>query len=86
MKKGIVHLFFLVILFFISCSDSNKTDKISGEKTCPEGHDDNIIPIQYGMPDKSSMEASERGEVYLGGCEITDDSPKWFCKDHEITF
>jgi len=31
------------------------------------------VPIAYGLPGPSLMQAAERGEVALGGCVITHD-------------
>ena len=37
------------------------------------------VPIVYGLPGVELMEASDRGEVALGGCIIMDDQPTWQC-------
>ena len=37
----------------------------------------------FGYPDPEMSEASERGEIVLGGCCVTEDDPKWQCKDCE---
>ena len=55
-------------------------------KLCPENHSDNLIPIVYGLPEKKLIKASKKGKVMLGGCVITDCSPKWFCTKHKLTF
>jgi len=85
-----VFFFFFIPYFFIvqliACGEQSNKINPETENTCPKGHTDNVIPIRYGMPDEASMKESERGEVYPGGCEMTDDSPKWYCKTHEITF
>lgn len=31
-----------------------------------------VLPVLYGMPDPEAMEASERGELMLGGCMVED--------------
>jgi len=31
-----------------------------------------VLPVLYGMPDLEAIEASERGEVLLGGCIVED--------------
>ena len=39
---------------------------------CPYCHEkDEVIPILYGFPTHAGFLKAERGEVYLGGCEIT---------------
>jgi hypothetical protein len=37
------------------------------------------VPIVYGLPDPSTFEASERGEVELGGCLVGDADPDMAC-------
>ena len=37
------------------------------------------IPIFYGLPAYELFEAAERGEVALGGCEITDEPARRQC-------
>ena len=39
--------------------------------TCARCGSTDVIPIVYGMPDFDLVEASERGEVILGGCIVT---------------
>ena len=45
-------------------------------KKCPKCGDQ-LVEIVYGMPGPELFEASERGEVILGGCCITGDDPKY---------
>ena len=47
---------------------------------CPECGSGDIIPILYGMPALSARKREEEGKLYLGGCCITEDDPKWHCK------
>ncbi len=47
------------------------------------GSNTNVIPIVYGHPGPELREAAERGEVFLGGCVITEDDPLWYCRDCE---
>lgn len=35
--------------------------------------------IEYGMPSYAAFEASERGEIALGGCVIGDNDPERRC-------
>lgn len=39
---------------------------------CPSCKNGKLIPIVYGMPDGELIEQSERGEVELGGCIVTE--------------
>ena len=54
-------------------------------KKCPKCNN-NLIEIIYGMPSSELFEAEERGEVMLGGCCISDDNPKYHCKNCDIDF
>ena len=38
-----------------------------------------LIDIVYGEPDPTTFEQAERGEIALGGCIITSESPFWQC-------
>lgn len=38
-----------------------------------------MLPILFGMPTHEAFEASERGEVILGGCCVTGNDPDWQC-------
>ena len=38
-----------------------------------------VLHIQYGYPSPETMEAAERGELLLGGCCISPDSPDYAC-------
>lgn len=38
-----------------------------------------VLRIQYGYPGHEMMEAAERGEILLGGCCISPDSPDYGC-------
>ena len=52
---------------------------------CPKCGDQ-LIEIVYGMPGPELFEASERGEVILGGCCITGDDPKYHCKKCKLDY
>ena len=39
---------------------------------CPTCKVGKLIPIIYGMPESELIEQSERGEVELGGCSVTE--------------
>lgn len=39
-----------------------------------------VIPILYGYPSYEGFKKAEAGKLKLGGCEITEDSPQFYCK------
>jgi len=39
---------------------------------CPTCKNGKLIPIVYGMPGSELMEQSERGEIELGGCVVSE--------------
>jgi hypothetical protein len=45
---------------------------------------DEVIPILYGFPSHESFRKAERGEVYLGGCEISPT--RFYCKRDDREF
>jgi hypothetical protein len=49
-------------------------------RPCPRCGSTDAIRIIYGLPDHELFEASERGEVALGGCVIGDESPDFECR------
>jgi len=55
-------------------------------EACPRCHSSNVIPILYGMPTSEAGEESDKGLIKLGGCDVSDDDPQWYCKDcgHEF--
>lgn len=58
----------------------------AAEKVCPYNHIDSIIPIVYGMPGAETMKMADKGLVHLGGCVVSECSPRWYCKTHGISF
>jgi len=48
------------------------------------GHNNNIIPIVYGLPSKKTMTKAKKGLVHLGGCILSDCDPHYFCTIHNI--
>ncbi len=40
-----------------------------------------MVEIIYGMPDYETGEKAMRGEIYLGGCVISDHDPKYHCNN-----
>ena len=56
---------------------------LGAEPQCPKCGSTKVVQIQYGLPrfTPELKEAVRRGEVVLGGCVISADSPKWACRD-----
>jgi hypothetical protein len=56
---------------------------------CPKNHNDNIIPIVYGLiaeRGNTFIKNSMDEKVHYGGCVITSCDPNFYCKIHEIEF
>ena len=53
---------------------------------CPQCQSKKVVPILYGMPTMEAVEESEAGKLFIGGCCIGDESPKWHCQDCEHEF
>jgi hypothetical protein len=52
---------------------------------CPYCYEtDEVIPILYGIPTDAEFMKAERGEVYLGGCEISPYSH--YCRRDDREF
>jgi len=51
--------------------------------TCPACGERKGVPIVYGLP---TYEASQDENIYLGGCCIYDDSPRYYCRNCEHTW
>lgn len=49
-----------------------------GEKICP-ACGGKLVPIMYGLPGPEAAEASQRGEIALGGCIVSGDDPQFAC-------
>jgi hypothetical protein len=48
---------------------------------CPWCESTDTIPVLYGMPTYEAFEASERGELEIGGCLVLDpDGRDFVCK------
>lgn len=50
------------------------------ERTCPACGSTQLVKILYGMPTGEALEASQRGEIGLGGCVIMPYSPDRACR------
>lgn len=42
---------------------------------CPSCDSEDVVPIVFGFPDPETMDASDRGELSLGGCCVTENDP-----------
>lgn len=51
------------------------------KKKCPACGSTDTVKILYGEPTYEAYEASERGELVLGGCCISNISPTRHCKE-----
>ena len=49
-----------------------KPKKLRKSSTCPTCKNGKLIPIDYGLPGRELMEQSDRGEIELGGCSVTE--------------
>ena len=45
-----------------------------------------LLDIVYGMPGPDLFDKAEKGEVYLGGCCILENNPKYFCPKCHIEY
>lgn len=56
-------------------------DQSGTKHDCPVCHkQDQVIPISYGYPSSIGIERANKGEIYLGGCMVSDCDPQWHCK------
>ena len=88
-----IFLFIIVVAGLTSCSSpiestqtsnsDNNSSILSTEIRCPKNHSDSIIPIVYGFPTEEDFQKSDSGLVALGGCEIPENPPSWYCKIHQ---
>ncbi|KAA8885489.1 hypothetical protein F3087_28035 [Nocardia colli] len=52
------------------------TEQSAERPLCPSC-DAVMTRIAYGYPSARSFELAEQGEIVLGGCVVTPDSPVW---------
>lgn len=45
---------------------------------CPDCGGD-LVRIVYGLPGPELMERVRQREIVLGGCVVSEDSPRWAC-------
>lgn len=94
MKRQILVILFLSvgIVSFGQKKDTGITnhriyDTLYTSKVCPLCHrKENVIPIIYGKPGKGSIKLAEIGNIKLGGCMVSEKSPKFYCKTDNFEF
>ena len=47
----------------------------------PQCGSKDIATITFGYPSPEMIEGVDTGDIVLGGCCVTEDDPKWHCKD-----
>ena len=50
---------------------TSKAHSLRMGSRCPACNGSKLIPIVYGLPGRELMEQSDRGEIELGGCVVT---------------
>lgn len=51
-------------------------------RSCPECNEATLRPIVYGLVRGGELRGkAERGEVVLGGCQVSDSAPDWECPE-----
>ena len=51
--------------------NTTKAKSLRKGSRCPTCNAGKLIPIVYGLPGREPMEQSGRGEIELGGCEVS---------------
>ena len=51
------------------------------QPACPVCGSRKQVPILYGLPTDDAFRRAERGELFLGGCFVSEQSPMWICSD-----
>lgn len=41
------------------------------------GFSPRVVPVLYGLPGPEAFDLEAKGEVWLGGCVVLPNSPKW---------
>ena len=71
--------------FNISFPGPCKYKYVKGKKpNCVAGHTDHIVPIIYGLPDARLMAKARKEKAYLGGCQLYDCHPEYYCTIHKV--
>ncbi len=67
--------------------DSGYYASFSKQKKCPvclSGK--NVVPILYGLPEKALLRKAKKRKAYLGGCIVSEDSPRAYCRKDDFEF
>ena len=48
---------------------------------CPHCDYSKLIKIEYGAPGLETLDKADRGEVYIGGCVVSNFDPYYYCKE-----
>lgn len=67
----------------ISISDTSRKD-IHDCPSCKSN--DQIIPVVYGKPTRETVYSASKGLLMLGGCMISEPSPRWYCKKEKLFY
>lgn len=82
------HFIAMSLLFISLCGFAQeKADSTQAKPVCPicKSHN-STIPIVYGKPMASTVKRAEKGEIRLGGCMVSKDSPRNYCKKDQTEF
>ena len=72
--------------FFDFLVASDELDDFLGyEPKCPECGN-KLVKIVYGFPSNKVIKEADKKNIYLGGCEINDDNPKYHCYNCDKNF
>ena len=54
------------------------------KKKCPNcSSAESVVPIRYGMPGPGMQQKYYEGKIKLGGCDMDEENPNWYCKKCE---
>lgn len=53
---------------------------------CAKCQSKEVVSILYGLPTREAFKDASEGKLSLGGCIVTDQSPKWHCQGCEYEF
>lgn len=71
--------------FNISFPGPCKYKYVKGRKPkCVARHSDHIVPIIYGLPDARLLTKAKKEKIVLGGCQLYDCHPEYYCTIHKV--
>ena len=74
-----------MMIYLIIQSLDELDDFLGYEPKCPNCGS-KLLEIVYGMPDSEIGEKAMNGELFLGGCLIGEDNPKYHCNTCERSY